>query len=93
MSFVDPPSGLYSDSVPAIINAISYYTGLRYNDTRLYKINKNENCQISTPHYLNEPLNIGRTTQPSPIGGPLGNQNLLHISNTGIYIYIKTQNM
>ena len=36
VSFVDSVSDWYSASVPAIIYALSYYIGPRYNGTRLY---------------------------------------------------------
>ena len=29
---------------------------------------------MRTAHYLNKPLNIDQTTQPSSTGGPLGDQ-------------------
>ena len=37
-------------------------------------INKSEYCQMRTAHNLNKPLNSDQATQPSSIGGPLGNQ-------------------
>ena len=57
MSFVGPAFDCYSVSVPAIIYAISYYLGPRYNGIRLYDVtfrlsntNKtfdNRNCNAS----------------------------------------------
>ena len=41
-SFVDSASDWYSASVSAIIYTISYYFGLRYNDTRLYNASNND---------------------------------------------------
>ena len=35
VSFVDPASDRYSAAVPAIVNAISFYIGPRYNGSRL----------------------------------------------------------
>ena len=56
---------------------------------RIYDINKSEYMymyfKMRTAHYLNGPPNIDRTTQPSSIGGPLGNQKFQLISHTGYF--------
>ena len=58
MYFVDPTSDWYSASVPAIVNAISYFIGLRYNGTWLYPHHCCAVCDViiavlsTVPYYI-----------------------------------------